>query len=75
MCIIETFPKLLKSNRLFSDICCCAITLAEFLVPKELKINADAIEACKKCLLEIIFEYPPQKKPPKPYYTMILGVF
>ena len=65
MCMMETFPKLLKSKRFFSEICCCAINLEEFFIPKELKINEEAIEACKKCLLEIITEYPPKKRPQK----------
>tara|TARA_B100000579_G_C22282933_1_gene599105 strand:- start:112 stop:351 length:240 start_codon:yes stop_codon:yes gene_type:complete len=73
MCIIETFPKLLKSRRFFSEICCFAITFAELLIPKELKINEDAIEACKKCLLEIMFKFPPIKNP-KNYFKNDFGV-
>ena len=42
---------------------CWAITFEELLMPKELKINEEAIEACKKCLLEIIAKYTPNKKP------------
>ena len=44
MCIMRHF-KTFKIQRFFSEMFCWAITFEELLMPKELKINEEAIEA------------------------------